>query len=136
MTDILNYGALNLAIGIGYNHKIFDIMESLDKPFTVKELSDKSGLNFRYLREWLGVMVTGGILELQQGKNPEEKDRYWTWGIFYKNPSDPRFLVGKRSGWGWTFNVAHPGMVALLLFVVFAILLFVVLWSFFIVFLV
>jgi ubiquinone/menaquinone biosynthesis C-methylase UbiE len=77
LIDILNYGALNLAIGIGYNHKIFDIMESLDKPLTVKELSDKSGLNLRYLREWLGVMVTGGILELQQSKNPEEKDRYF-----------------------------------------------------------
>lgn len=59
--------------------------------------------------------------------HPEEEDRYWRWGIFYKNPSDSRFLVGKRSGWGWTFNVAHPGMVALFLFVVFGILLFFVL---------
>jgi ubiquinone/menaquinone biosynthesis C-methylase UbiE len=77
MIDILNYGALNLAIGIGYTHKIFDIMESLDKPLTAKELSEESGLNLRYIGEWLGVMVTGEILKLQQGKNPEEEDRYF-----------------------------------------------------------
>jgi len=77
MIDILNYGSLNLAIGIGYKHKIFDAMENRNAPLTVAALSEKTGLNARYLREWLGIMVTGKVLELVQGNPPEEKDRYF-----------------------------------------------------------
>jgi uncharacterized membrane protein len=29
-------------------------------------------------------------------------------GLFYVNPADPRLLVPKRSGLGWTFNFAKP----------------------------
>jgi uncharacterized membrane protein len=29
-------------------------------------------------------------------------------GLFYVNPSDPRLVVPKRSGLGWTFNFARP----------------------------
>ncbi len=66
MTDILNYGALNLAMGIGYKNRIFDVLEDLNKPASIEEISSVSGLNQRYLREWLGIMVTGKIIELSQ----------------------------------------------------------------------
>lgn len=29
-------------------------------------------------------------------------------GPFYNNPSDPRLVVPKRYGLGWTVNLAHP----------------------------
>ena len=29
-------------------------------------------------------------------------------GLFYVNPADPRLVVPKRSGLGWTFNFARP----------------------------
>lgn len=35
----LNHGALNLAMAIGYKNQIFDILEDLNKPVTVPELT-------------------------------------------------------------------------------------------------
>ena len=64
LTDILNKGALNLALAIGYKNRVFDTLEGLDKPVTILELAAASGLDARYLKEWLGIMVTGRILDL------------------------------------------------------------------------
>ncbi len=35
-------------------------------------------------------------------------DDGWRGGLFYVNAADPRLLVPKRSGYGWTFNFARP----------------------------
>ena len=64
LTDILNYGALNLAMGIGYRIRLFDVMDTFKTPQPAAVISQKAGLNERYVLEWLGVMVTGGIVEL------------------------------------------------------------------------
>ena len=37
-----------------------------------------------------------------------DNDQYWVGGVFYVNPNDPRLLVEKRFGVGWTFNFARP----------------------------
>ncbi len=72
LVDILNYGALNLAIGIGYKHKIFDVMEDLAGPASVQALAETTGLNQRYLKEWLGIMTAGELVELaDNGDGPE-----------------------------------------------------------------
>jgi SAM-dependent methyltransferase len=75
LTEILNQGALNLALGIGYKNHIFDTLENLNKPVTISELAVESGLNARYLREWLGIMVTGRIIDL--AGNPDGEDTYF-----------------------------------------------------------
>ena len=72
MTEILNHGALNLAMAIGYKNQIFDILADLNKPVTVPELASASGLHPRYLQEWLGIMVTGKIIELFSDQNAED----------------------------------------------------------------
>ena len=64
MADILNYGALNLAMALGYRLEIFDALEDLGKPSSLENIAQKSGLNQRYVQEWLGVMVTGGVVEI------------------------------------------------------------------------
>jgi len=51
-------------------------------------------------------------------EHPELDGRYWKWGILYKNPADPRFFIPRRSGLGWTVNMAYPGWVWLLLFLI------------------
>ncbi len=56
LMDILNYGSLNLAMGLGYRARLFDVM---DTPRPVSTISKKAGLNERYVLEWLGIMVTG-----------------------------------------------------------------------------
>lgn len=62
MMTILNHGALNVMISIGHRTGLFDVMSELP-PSTSEEIAQKSGLNERYVREWLGAMTTGGILE-------------------------------------------------------------------------
>ena len=75
ITEILNQGALNLAMGIGYQNRIFDTLEDLGKPVTIKALATATGLDARYLKEWLGIMVTGRILDL--GGTPEGEATYF-----------------------------------------------------------
>ena len=65
MGDILNYGALNLAMGIGYEVGLFEALSRMDGPASCVEIAAKSGVNERYLREWLGVMVCGEIVEVR-----------------------------------------------------------------------
>ncbi len=74
INEILNHGALNLAMGIGYKNQIFDILEDLNKPTTVLEIASASGLHERYLKEWLGIMVTGKIIEISPV--PDGEDTY------------------------------------------------------------
>jgi SAM-dependent methyltransferase len=69
MIDILNYGALNLAIGIGYRVGLYEIMDTFNGPQTLSILAEKAGLSSRYVKEWLGVMVSGGIVEVSQEKD-------------------------------------------------------------------
>jgi SAM-dependent methyltransferase len=64
MTAILNYGALNLAMGIGYQTGLFDAMDDLGRPETADAIAAGARLDPRYVREWLGIMVCGGIVEL------------------------------------------------------------------------
>jgi ubiquinone/menaquinone biosynthesis C-methylase UbiE len=72
LTDILNYGALNLAMGIGYRTRLFDVMDSLETPQPASVISKKTELNERYVQEWLGIMVTGGIVDLSQDKDDQD----------------------------------------------------------------
>lgn len=66
MMKILNYGALNLALAIGYRTGLFDALDEFDKPQPVDAIAKKTGLNSRYIAEWLGVMVTGRIVDLNR----------------------------------------------------------------------
>ncbi len=72
MTDILNYSALNLAMAIGYRTGLFDVMDTFDTPRTLKAIADKADLNPRYIKEWLGVMVSGEIVEMSMAEDGEE----------------------------------------------------------------
>ena len=58
----LNNGAVCLMISIGHRTGLFDTMKEL-APSTSSEVAQASGLNERYVREWLGSMVTGRIVE-------------------------------------------------------------------------
>jgi len=59
----LNYGSLSLMMSIGHRTGIFDSMRSLP-PSTSEEVAGASGLNERYVREWLGAMVTAGVIDV------------------------------------------------------------------------
>lgn len=63
LVDIVNNGTLSLMISIGHRTGLFDSMRDL-APSTSAEIADAAGLNERYVREWLGSMTTGNIVEL------------------------------------------------------------------------
>ena len=62
MLDILNSGAIALMTSIGHRTGLFDTLAKLP-PSTSQQIADAAGLNERYVREWLGSMVTGGFVE-------------------------------------------------------------------------
>ena len=65
MMTILNYGAINVMISIGYRTGLFDIMNDLP-PSTSHDIALRTGLDERYVREWLAAMFTGGIIEYNE----------------------------------------------------------------------
>jgi ubiquinone/menaquinone biosynthesis C-methylase UbiE len=89
MTDILNYSALNLAMAIGYRTGLFNVMDTFDTPQTQQVIADRAGLNRRYIKEWLGVMVTGQIVEIS--RDEDGKNRYYL-------PKHHGDLIARRAG--------------------------------------
>jgi len=59
--DMLNGGALCLMTSIGHRTGLFDAMAD-GHARTSAALADIAGLQERYVREWLGAMVTGGFV--------------------------------------------------------------------------
>lgn len=62
MIGIINGGSLALMTSIGHRTGLFDIMAELP-PSTSRQIADAAGLNERYVREWLGAMVVGRIVD-------------------------------------------------------------------------
>jgi SAM-dependent methyltransferase len=64
--DALNAGALCLMASIGHRTGLFDAMAD-GAPGTSSEIAARAGLNERYVREWLGALATGGVVEIDAG---------------------------------------------------------------------
>lgn len=62
MMDMLNLGSLALMTSIGHRTGLFDTMAGL-QPSTSQQIANAASLNERYVREWLGAMLTGGFVE-------------------------------------------------------------------------
>ena len=93
MTDILNQGALNLAMGIGYRLELFDAMAASSSPLSARALAQKADLDTRYVREWLGIMVTGKIVDLM-----EKKDDPLGEESLYQLPPEHAAFLTRKSG--------------------------------------
>jgi 2-polyprenyl-3-methyl-5-hydroxy-6-metoxy-1,4-benzoquinol methylase len=59
----LNHGALCLMLSVGHRTGLFDVMRELP-PATSDEIAARAGLHERYVREWLGAMTTGRVVEV------------------------------------------------------------------------
>jgi len=66
LLQVLNHGALCLMISIGHRAGIFDAMRAME-PATSADIAKKAGLSERYVREWLGAMVTAGLMRVDPG---------------------------------------------------------------------
>jgi SAM-dependent methyltransferase len=62
MLETLNAASITLMTSVGYRTGLFDTLAEL-APSTSQDIADAAGLNERYVREWLGAMVTGRVVE-------------------------------------------------------------------------
>ena len=62
LLGFLNGGAVSLMISLGHRAGLFDALAA-GGPATSIELAERTRLNERYVREWLGAMVTGEIVD-------------------------------------------------------------------------
>jgi len=62
LLSALNDGALCLMLSIGHRTGLFDTMLATG-PGTSTEIAKRCKLNERYVREWLGAMVTSGVVD-------------------------------------------------------------------------
>jgi 2-polyprenyl-3-methyl-5-hydroxy-6-metoxy-1,4-benzoquinol methylase len=81
----LNDGALCLMISIGHRTGLLDAMRELP-PSTSGEIAERAGLNERYVREWLGAMVTSQVAEIDSAT-----------GRYSLPPEHAAFLTRKAS---------------------------------------
>ena len=61
---IVNGGFLSLMLSVGHRTGLLDTLATLE-PATSDRIAAAAGLNERYVREWLGAMVTGRIIEYE-----------------------------------------------------------------------
>ena len=64
MMDMISNGTLMLMTSVGYEVGLFETMAGM-RPATSQEIADAAGLNERYVREWLGAMTTGRIVDYE-----------------------------------------------------------------------
>ncbi len=62
LVDVLNGGAVCLMTSVGHRTGLFDAIAD-GTPRTSAQVAASAGLNERYVREWLGAMLTSGFVE-------------------------------------------------------------------------
>ncbi len=81
LLQTINSGGVTLMISIGHRLEIFDKLADLP-PSTSAEIAENLNLNERYVREWLGSMVTGKIVEYDENSGryhlPKEHSAFLT----------------------------------------------------------
>jgi len=65
LLQIINDGSLALMISIGHRTGLFDAMSAMP-PASAAAIARTAHLSERYVREWLGAMVTGGIVRYDE----------------------------------------------------------------------
>lgn len=65
MVEVLNHAGLALMTSIGHRTGLFDAMSRMAAA-TSAQIAAEARLNERYVREWLGAMATGGVVEYRE----------------------------------------------------------------------
>jgi 2-polyprenyl-3-methyl-5-hydroxy-6-metoxy-1,4-benzoquinol methylase len=82
-------------LSVGHRTKLFDSMYDCTS-MTSQQLADKSNLNERYVREWLGAMVTGKIVDYDPPKKTyslsEDKAKLLSRGGSYNFASSMQWI--------------------------------------------
>ena len=95
LIEVLNKSAIALALSIGDRCGLFKVLADLPAS-TSKQIADAADLNERYVREWLGAMVTGQVInyfpETRTYQLPSEHAAYLTDEGTYNFASSMQFI--------------------------------------------
>ncbi|MFP5239677.1 MAG: class I SAM-dependent methyltransferase, partial [Acidobacteriota bacterium] len=89
MAEILDASALNAALCLGYRAGLFEAMDRLGCPASCAAIAREAGLAERYVREWLGAVACGGVVELSVSASGEE---------LFLLPPEHAALLTRRAG--------------------------------------
>jgi len=64
MIGVMNGAALTFMVSIGHQTGLFDTLATMP-PATSEQIASTAALDERYVREWLGAMAAGGIVEYE-----------------------------------------------------------------------
>ena len=90
MVEVINQGALTLMLSLGHRTGLFDAMGELP-PSDSDTIAQTAGLNERYVREWLGAMVTSRIVTVQRDASHAKK-------VLYHLPSEHAAALTRVAG--------------------------------------
>ena len=85
LVNVLNHAGLAMMISIGHRTGLFDALGN-GVPQTSEQVANQAKLNERYVREWLGALVTGRIIMY----HPEDGT--------YVLPSEHASLLSRAAG--------------------------------------
>jgi SAM-dependent methyltransferase len=80
-----NDAALVLMLSVGHRTRLFDVMDDMP-PATSHEIARAAGLDERYVREWLGAMTTGCVIEHDPAS-----------GVYWLPPERAAFLTRRAT---------------------------------------
>jgi len=69
VVSMLNEASLTFMFSIGHRSGLLDKLKQLNRPATAHEIAVAAELNERYVREWLGAMVTGRVIDYDHVTN-------------------------------------------------------------------
>ncbi len=71
LLEVVNHGAVGIGLSVGHRTGLFDTLATLP-PATSQAIADAAALDERYVREWLGAMVTARIVDFDR-----QTREYW-----------------------------------------------------------
>lgn len=90
LVNALNDSGMLLMVSIGHRLGLFNALQGAE-PMTSVELADKTGLQERYIREWLGSLVAGRVI-----KTDPARGTYWLpaeWAALLSDGADVNMAV-------------------------------------------
>ena len=63
VTEALDAASLALLLSLGHQSGLFDALADLPEPATSTQIASRTGLNERYVREWLGGTTVAGVVD-------------------------------------------------------------------------
>jgi SAM-dependent methyltransferase len=100
MLGVLNSAFLSLLLSVGHRLRLFDTMAELE-PSTSDRVAEASGLNERYVREWLNGLVSAGVV----GFDPAAK-------TYVLPPEHAAFLTRAAGADNMAFQAQYLGLLA------------------------